>query len=141
MEYIVRKLDGSRRFVIRAGRFGDMQAKIEIELKPLMEAGEPVKKVSGFDWREQADGTWIVERDGGEQLWRGNIIAKMFTPQAPKTPTITDPDAPATAKQMAYLAKLGDKVGPATRAMWIKPPMTKGAASKAIAALEDIAQW
>lgn len=141
MEFIAYKIDGSRRFVVQAGRFGDMQSKVELELKPIMETGP--KKVNGFRWDDDENGTWIVERENGEQLWRGNIIVKMYTPQQQKASVISNPDAPATDKQIAYLSRLGDKVGPNVRAKWIRTDrrMTKGEASRAIAALEDIAQW
>ncbi len=143
MDFIVRKLDGSRRFTICAGSFSHMQAKVELELRQLVEAGEPVKKVSCYRWDDKADGNWIVERENGEQLWRGNIVAKMYTPRPQEAPKITNPDAPATDKQVAYLLRLGDKVGPNVRAHWIRTDrrMTKGEASRAIAALEDVAQW
>lgn len=53
---------------------------------------------------------------------------------------VTQSATMATAKQMAYLNSLADRVPASAAAHWVKKSMTKQEASRAINALQDLAQ-
>lgn len=146
-KFIVRNIDSTAVYHITSGSHADARAKADAEIRRCCEATRTDgKKISSTKWTEDNNGNWIVElldNSGNiSDTTRYSISLKLYMPSIPgegTTVTIKDPDAPATAAQWSYLRRLGDRVGPTTRRMWIKDTMTKGQAHLAICNLETMA--
>jgi hypothetical protein len=144
VNFVVRRIDNSQVYNITAGTHADAREKAEREIRRVFEAAQTDGgKVSGSTWKESETGNWFVDVLGNDgavrHTTRYNLLFKTYKPSEPVVPQVATPDAPATAAQMNYLRKLGRQVPSTTAAHWIKDKMTKGQASRAISALEDIA--